>query len=476
MPLTLTKVNHGTVAGDGTGDGAFDAFADVNTTFDAIKVIADSTESTANAAAVSGGAEHDNFSDYVAAEHIDWTNATDNFSTTGQVAVGQLIVGTSTLNPMYISSDTGASSGANIILHPSNHVNAYDINFRAGTDLVLSYYRSALSWDFQDNAITTTGAITGSNLSGTNTGDQTSIVGITGTKSQFDTACSDGNFAYSGGAFHDGFSDYVANEHIDWTGTSENFDTSGTAIVGAGFSDDAKGVFKANQQNALGTNLNDNQVVAQFVAGNTSNDFKNMLFVVRDTAAGTDWTTTRWHDAITVDTVYDTPRTDTRTWYERDPLSGSHHWGNAATEYLELSSAGANFQDNDVTMGSATTLTVGVGADNGTVSAGIFTDRTKYYDGDALAELKTISGVDGQIDHASLPAFAKASLVKPIYEEQDVVIDPEAPVKKGETVLTGKQMVKIGEETVVERDLGAMVSILTTAVQQLTARLEAAGL
>ena len=37
-----------------------------------------------------------------------------------------------------------------------------------------------------------------SNLSGTNTGDQTSIVGITGTKSQFNTACSDGTFLYSG--------------------------------------------------------------------------------------------------------------------------------------------------------------------------------------------------------------------------------------------------------------------------------------
>lgn len=35
-------------------------------------------------------------------------------------------------------------------------------------------------------------------LSGTNTGDQPSIVGITGTKAQFDTACTDGNFLYSG--------------------------------------------------------------------------------------------------------------------------------------------------------------------------------------------------------------------------------------------------------------------------------------
>lgn len=36
------------------------------------------------------------------------------------------------------------------------------------------------------------------NTSGTNTGDQASIVGITGTKSQFDTAVTDGNFVYVG--------------------------------------------------------------------------------------------------------------------------------------------------------------------------------------------------------------------------------------------------------------------------------------
>jgi hypothetical protein len=36
------------------------------------------------------------------------------------------------------------------------------------------------------------------NTSGTNTGNQTSIVGISGTKAEFDTACSDGNFLYVG--------------------------------------------------------------------------------------------------------------------------------------------------------------------------------------------------------------------------------------------------------------------------------------
>lgn len=43
-----------------------------------------------------------------------------------------------------------------------------------------------------------TSTLGASNLSNTNTGDQTSIVGITGTKAQFDTAVTDGNILYVG--------------------------------------------------------------------------------------------------------------------------------------------------------------------------------------------------------------------------------------------------------------------------------------
>jgi hypothetical protein len=64
-------------------------------------------------------------------------------------------------------------------------------------------------------------------------GDLTSIpttlsgYGISDTKANFDTALSDGTFAFAGGAFHDGFSDYVSNEHIDWTSTTEDLTTTG---------------------------------------------------------------------------------------------------------------------------------------------------------------------------------------------------------------------------------------------------------
>jgi hypothetical protein len=61
-------------------------------------------------------------------------------------------------------------------------------------------------------------------ISGTNTGDQTSIVGITGTKAQFDTAVSDGNIVYVG--------DNITGSAATLT-TSRNFSITGSGITAA---------------------------------------------------------------------------------------------------------------------------------------------------------------------------------------------------------------------------------------------------
>lgn len=55
----------------------------------------------------------------------------------------------------------------------------------------------AASLGADDNYVTDAEKIVIGNTSGTNTGDQTSIVGITGTKAQFDTAVTDGNIVYT---------------------------------------------------------------------------------------------------------------------------------------------------------------------------------------------------------------------------------------------------------------------------------------
>uniref|UniRef100_A0A6H1ZG10 Putative structural protein n=1 Tax=viral metagenome TaxID=1070528 RepID=A0A6H1ZG10_9ZZZZ len=84
------------------------------------------------------------------------------------------------------------------------------------------------------------------------------------------------------------------------------------------------------------------------------------------------------------------------------------------------------------------------------VSALSFTDRTPFYEGDALTEIKKIKSKDGKIDHSTLPVFAQKT-VKAIKINND-----------GEKVV----------EEVLGRDLGAIVSILTVGLNQLASRLD----
>ena len=80
------------------------------------------------------------------------------------------------------------------------------------------------------------------------------------------------------------------------------------------------------------------------------------------------------------------------------------------------------------------------------MSAASITDRTPYFDGDAVAELRQVkgkgSGRAAMIDHDTIPAFARKRVRQADETERD------------------------------ERDIGAMISILTVAVQQLDARLD----
>lgn len=76
-------------------------------------------------------------------------------------------------------------------------------------------------------------------------------------------------------------------------------------------------------------------------------------------------------------------------------------------------------------------------------SAASFSDRTPHFVGDALAAIRGISGnAEGQLDHSTLPDFARAR-----------VEGAEGKIEKG-------------------RNLSAMVSLLTVAIQQLLARVE----
>jgi len=79
---------------------------------------------------------------------------------------------------------------------------------------------------------------------------------------------------------------------------------------------------------------------------------------------------------------------------------------------------------------------------NSQCSAQCFVDHTPYYEGDALSEITQIKGRGGKIDHDTLPAFARKDHIT---EDRDIVPG---------------------------RDLGAMISMLTVAVQQLKTEID----
>lgn len=117
-------------------------------------------------------------------------------------------------------------------------------------------------------------------------------------------------------------------------------------------------------------------------------------------------------------------------------------------------------------------LTVGVGNDNGTVSAGVFTDRTPFYDGDALTAIKNIKGKNGQIDHLSLPDFVQSHKTKDTFESQKKRDEDGELVKDGDDNQVYED-VKVGEEPTIERNIGNMISVNVKAIQQLLERVEA---
>ena len=86
-----------------------------------------------------------------------------------------------------------------------------------------------------DDVVTGTGTV-----SGTNTGDQTSIVGISGTIAQFNTACSDADFATGGGVItgtssgtNTGDQDLSGKQNVLVSGTSIKTINS-TSLLGSG--------------------------------------------------------------------------------------------------------------------------------------------------------------------------------------------------------------------------------------------------
>lgn len=95
----------------------------------------------------------------------------------------------------YATAAQGAKADTAVQSLTVTTANGVSGSFTGGTTPALSLTLGAIT----PSSVAASGNVTGLNLSGTNTGDQTSIVGITGTVAQFNTALTDGDFATGGG-------------------------------------------------------------------------------------------------------------------------------------------------------------------------------------------------------------------------------------------------------------------------------------
>ena len=107
----------------------------------------------------------------------------------------------------------------------------------------------------------------------------------------------------------------------------------------------------------------------------------------------------------------------------------------------------------------------------GDISADDVTDRTPGYDGtvqDALSEIVNTRSIDGQIDHSSLPALARATL-KRVEKTNRRIVEYTDP--SGRIVEREEYDIHIVEEE--GRSLGGMITVLTEAVKGLNEKFEA---
>jgi hypothetical protein len=100
---------------------------------------------------------------------------------------------------------------------------------------------------------------------------------------------------------------------------------------------------------------------------------------------------------------------------------------------------------------------------DGDITAASYSDNTPAYEGNALEDIKKIKSVNGEIDHDSLPVFAQKTIKKPKYQDKKDSKGKAIKNKDGEI-----EQEYIETQETKGRDLGAMISILTKAVQELS--------
>ncbi|HQO37632.1 MAG TPA: tail fiber domain-containing protein [Candidatus Omnitrophota bacterium] len=127
---------------------------------------------------------------------------------------------------------------------------------------------------------------------------------------------------------------YTSNGNMTFnTNTTEKMRITNDGNVGIG-TPNPSARLHAHELTALGASAGDSQLLTK-TSGRSGNLFQRNLWLYRN-SAGNDWYTASLHDAISIDSSYLTPQTNTRVWWERDPYNRIQSWGTAGDKYMQL--------------------------------------------------------------------------------------------------------------------------------------------
>jgi len=180
----------------------------------------------------------------------------------------------------------------------------------------------------------------------------------------------------------------------------------GSLLVGTGEPSPACAFHVVDEVNLLGGVTGDSQEFRrlQYRGGSGGNDIKISEYALRD-ATGTSWTTSRYHNSIGIDNVFKTPGVDTKVFWERDPHSGFHYFGNAANYVLTVDGVGNNVGIGTTSPSYRLDVT-GDGRFTSSLAANSFIKRG----GTASQFLKADGSVDTNTYVISLPSTSFATL------------------------------------------------------------------
>lgn len=139
----------------------------------------------------------------VSGSGLTWTVDNDaiTYAKMQNVSATDKLLGRSTSGAGDVEEITCTAAGRNLLDDANAAAQRTTLGLVIGTDVA-----AALGAD--DNYVTDAEKVKLSNLSGTNSGDQTSIVGISGTKAEYNTSCSDGDFLFTDGGTGTGTYDF----------------------------------------------------------------------------------------------------------------------------------------------------------------------------------------------------------------------------------------------------------------------------